>query len=209
MASVNFGYVRVSANDQNEARQVEQLKNIGIDDRYIFIDKVSGKDFIREQYKAMCAMLREGDTVYIASLDRLGRNYREILNQWTIITKEKGADIVILDMPILDTRNNHDLTGTLISDIVLQLLSYVAERERINIRERQREGIEIAKKNGVYKGRKPLEYDKYAFAALYEEVKRGERTNKYAMEKLGMKPTTYYKAAKDYKNKTGPFAENN
>lgn len=204
--NITFGYIRVSSKDQNEARQMEKMLELGIDERHIFVDKESGKDFDREKYQAMVAMLRDGDLVYIPSIDRLGRNYNEILTQWSIITKEKGANIVVLDMPLLDTRNDRDLTGTLISDIVLQLLSYVAQKERENIRQRQAEGIEIAKANGVYKGRKPIEVDKAAFESIYAEVLRGERTNNYAMQKLGLKRNTYYKAVHEYKTKTGAWA---
>lgn len=201
--TLSFGYIRVSSKDQNEARQVEKMKELGIDERHIFIDKESGKDFNREQYQAMVAMLREGDVVYVASIDRLGRNYNEILAQWSVITKEKGADIVVLDMPLLDTRNDRDLTGTLISDIVLQLLSYVAEKERENIRTRQAEGIALAKARGAYKGRKPIEIDKAQFELVFGEVQRGERTNRYAMQKLGLKPNTYYKFVNEFKTRTG------
>ena len=204
--SLAFGYTRVSSRDQNEARQIEKMREVGVDERHIFVDKASGKDFDREQYKAMVAMLREGDVVYVSSIDRLGRNYKDIIAQWSVITKEKGTDIVVLDMPILDTRNDRDLTGTLISDIVLQLLSYVAERERENIRARQAEGIALAKARGVYTGRKPIQIDKAAFESVYAEVVRGERTNKYAMQKLGLKPNTYWKAVKSYKEKTGQWA---
>lgn len=203
----SFGYIRVSSKDQNEARQVEKMKELGIDDRYIFIDKESGKDFNREQYKAMVTMLRAGDVVYVQSIDRLGRNYNEILSQWSVITKDKGADIVVLDMPLLDTRNDRDLTGTLISDIVLQLLSYVAQKERESIRTRQAEGIALAKARGVYKGRKPIEVDKEKFELVYGEVKRGERTNRYAMQKLGLKPNTYYKFVNELNTQTGAWAK--
>ena len=201
--NITFGYVRVSSKDQNEARQIEKMRELGIDERHIFIDKESGKDFDRDQYKAMVTMLREGDLIYIASIDRLGRSYNEIKKQWEIITKNKGANIVVLDMPILDTRNDRDLTGTLISDIVLQLLSYVAEKERESIRARQAEGIALAKARGAYKGRKPIEIDKEKFELVYGEVMRGERTNKYAMQKLGLKPNTYYKFVNEFKTRTG------
>lgn len=205
--NITFGYIRVSSKDQNEARQIEKMQELGIDERHIFIDKKSGKDFDREQYKAMVTMMREGDTLYISSIDRLGRDYKEILEQWRIITKEKNADIVVLDMPLLDTRKDKDLTGVLISDIVLQLLSYVAEKERANIRARQAEGIAIAKAKGVYKGRKPIEVDKAKFEQVYGEVMRGERTNRYAMQKLGLKPNTYYRIVDAYKTKTGLWSK--
>ena len=204
--NIEVGYIRVSTKDQNESRQIEKMRELGIDERHIFVDKESGKDFNREQYQAMVAMLREGDLVYVPSIDRLGRNYKEILEQWSLITKEKKANIVVLDMPLLDTRNDRDLTGTLISDIVLQLLSYVAEKERESIRSRQAEGIAIAKANGKYQGRKPIQVDKAAFEQIYAEVVRGERTNRYAMQKLGLKPNTYYKAVNEYKTKTGQWA---
>ena len=125
--NITFGYIRVSTKDQNEARQLEKMKELGIDERHIFIDKESGKDFNREQYRAMVAMLRDGDLVYVPSIDRLGRNYEEIQNQWRILTKEKKIDIVVIDMPLLDTRREKNLLGTFISDMVLQLLSFVAQ----------------------------------------------------------------------------------
>lgn len=203
--NISFGYVRVSTKDQNEARQIEQMRELGIDERHIFVDKASGKDFNREYYTAMLTMLREGDVVYVTSLDRLGRNYMDIAEQWDLITKQKKADIVVLDMDILDTRKRHDLTGTLISDIVIKLLSYVAEKERENLRARQAEGIALAKARGVYTGRKPIQVDKAAFEALYGEVVRGERTNKYAMQKLGLKPNTYYRLVNEFKTKTGQW----
>jgi DNA invertase Pin-like site-specific DNA recombinase len=205
--NITFGYVRVSSDDQNEARQVEKMRELGIDERHIFIDKKSGKDFEREQYRAMMAMLREGDLVCIASLDRLGRNYREMGHEWEAITKVKKADILVLDMAdILDTRKKTDLTGTLISDMVVRLLSYVAELEREKIRIRQAEGIAIAKAEGKYQGRKAIEVDKEAFEKVYSEVVRGERTNRYAMQKLGLKPNTYYRVVNEYKTKTGQWA---
>lgn len=206
--NITFGYVRVSSDDQNEARQVEKMRELGIDERHIFIDKKSGKDFEREQYRAMMAMLREGDLVCIASLDRLGRNYREMGQEWENITKVKKADILVLDMAdILDTRKKTDLTGTLISDMVVRLLSYVAEKEREAIRARQAEGIAIAKAQGKYQGRKAITVDKEQFEKLYAEVIRGERTNRYVMQKLDLKPNTYYRLVNEYKTKTGQWAE--
>lgn len=205
---MEFMYVRCSAKDQNEARQVEMAKNLGLEDRQILIEKASGKDFDREVYQGMKnSILREGDVLYIASLDRLGRNYEGIVSEWQSLTKDLGVDIVVLDMPLLDTRKNKDLLGTLISDLVLQLLSYVAETEREKIKTRQAEGIAIAKAEGKYKGRKPVEVDKYEFAKLYSEVESGERTNKYVMDKLNLKRNTYYKLVEEFKTKTGRFAE--
>lgn len=206
--NITFGYVRVSSEDQNEMRQVEKMRELGIDERHIFIDKKSGKDFDREQYRAMMAMLREGDLVCIASLDRLGRNYREMGQEWEAITKDKKADILVLDMPdILDTRKKTDLTGTLISDLVVRLLSYVAEKEREAIRIRQAEGIAIAKAQGKYQGRKTITVDKEQFEKLYSEVIRGERTNRYVMQKMELKPNTYYRLVNEYKTKTGQWAD--
>jgi DNA invertase Pin-like site-specific DNA recombinase len=205
---MEFMYIRCSTKDQNEARQVEKAKALGIDDRNIFIEKASGKDFDRPVYQGMKnATLREGDVLYIDSLDRLGRNYDGIVAEWQSLTKEVGVDIVVLDMPLLDTRSNKDLLGTLISDIVLQLLSYVAQNEREKIRSRQADGIAVAKAEGKYKGRKPVEVDKYEFAKLYSEVVAGERTNKYVMDKMGLKRNTYYKLVEEFKTKTGRFEE--
>lgn len=144
-----YGYIRVSSREQNVARQVVALHDFGITDECIFLDKQSGKDFNRPAYQRLIRMLQAGDVLVVKSIDRLGRNYEEILEQWRLITKEKGAAIVVLDMPRLDTRSNRDLTGTLIADIVLQLLSYVAETERAFIKQRQREGIDAAKSRGV------------------------------------------------------------
>ena len=151
-----YGYVRVSSRDQNEARQMIALRELEISEQNIFLDKLSGKDFDRPAYKRLLMKLRKDDVLYIKSIDRLGRNYDEILEQWRYITKTKCADIVVLDMPLLDTRKGKDLIGTLISDIVLQLLSYVAQTEREFIRQRQREGIDAAKARGVKFGRQPL-----------------------------------------------------
>ena len=202
--NITLGYIRVSSKDQNPERQYNQMKELGINERYIFCDKESGKNFDREQYQTMIGMLREGDLVYFTSLDRMGRNYNEMAEQWRVITKEKKCDIVILDMAdLLDTRKNKDLTGQLISDMVVRLLSYVAEKEREHIKKRQAEGIAIAKAKGVYTGRKAIEVDKVAFASVFEEVLRGERTNAYAMQKLGLKRNTYYKAVQEYKRERG------
>jgi len=151
-----YGYIRVSTREQNEARQVIALREFGVPEDCVFMDKQSGKDFQRPAYQALLAQLSPGDVLVVKSIDRLGRNYDEILEQWRVITKERQAAIVVLDMPLLDTRNSRDLTGTLIADIVLQLLSYVAETERSFIRQRQAEGIAAAKARGVQFGRKPL-----------------------------------------------------
>ena len=205
---MEFMYIRCSTKDQNEARQVEKAKALGIDDRHIFIEKASGKDFDRPVYQGMKnATLREGDVLYIDSLDRLGRNYEGIVAEWQSLTKEMGVDIVVLDMPLLDTRVNKDLLGTLISDIVLQLLSYVAQSEREKIRTRQREGIEEAKKEGKYKGRKPVEVNPYEFDKLMTDVKAKKRTATSVMNELGLTRTTFYKLVGEWETKTGRFEE--
>lgn len=154
---MDYGYIRVSTKEQNELRQILALREAGVKDKNIFLDKQSGKDFDRQNYKKLMRKLKSGDTLFIKSIDRLGRNYDEILEQWRMITKEKCVAIVVLDMPLLDTRQNRDLTGTLIADIVLQLLSYVAQTEREFIRQRQAEGIAAAKLQGVKFGRKPMD----------------------------------------------------
>lgn len=153
--SLHYGYIRVSTKDQNEDRQLIAMKELGIPGERIYMDKQSGKDFDRPQYKRLLRRLRRDDLLYVKSIDRLGRNYGEILEQWRILTKEKGIDIVVLDMPLLDTRRGKDLMGTFLSDIVLQVLSFVAENERSNIRQRQAEGIAAAKARGVRFGRPP------------------------------------------------------
>jgi len=196
MTSKVFGYARVSTADQNEGRQIEALKEAGVDERFIFIDKTSGKDFNRDEYKVLIRALREGDTLIIKSIDRLGRNYNEIIDQWKTITKEIKANIKVLDLPLLDTSTKaQDLTGTLISDIVLQLLSYVAETERLNIRQRQAEGIRLAKEGGKHLGRPRAEFPPN-FDTVYQSWKREEITAKTAMEKLDLKRTTFYKLVK-------------
>lgn len=202
---MEYAYIRVSSKDQNEARQIKQMRDLGIEEQNIFIDKQSGKDFEREKYQELFSILCDGDIMYIPSIDRLGRNYDEILEQWSIITKKLKADIVVLDMPLLDTRKDKDLTGVLISDIVLQLLSYVAQKERENIRSRQAEGIAIAKAQGKYKGKPPMKIDKELFEKLYGEVKRKERTATYAMGKLGVKRNTWYVLVNEYETRTGRF----
>ena len=152
-----YGYARVSSRDQNEQRQIVALKEFGVDEKCVFLDKQSGKDFNRKNYKRMIRKLKAEDILIIKSIDRLGCNYDEILGEWRKLTKEKDVDIVVLDKPLLDTRRSRDLTGTLIADIVLQLLSYVAQTEREFIKQRQAEGIAIAKENGVQFGRRPKE----------------------------------------------------
>lgn len=200
---VKVGYARVSTKEQNLARQLEAFEKIGIDERNVFFDKESGKDMDRDGFKAMLRYIRKGDEVYFVSLDRMGRNYDEMAEAWRVITEEIGADAIVLDMPILDTRENRDLTGRVISDIVFKILSYVAQNEREKIRARQAEGIAIAKAQGKYKGRKPIEIDKEKFEQMYGKAVRKECTHKYAMKVLGLKPNTYYRAVADFKNRTG------
>ena len=163
-----YGYVRVSTQEQNEARQLTAMRDFGVQEENIVVEKVSGKDFDRPRYRRLVRALRAKDVLVVKSIDRLGRNYTEILDQWSFITKKREAAIVVLDMPLLDTRQSRDLTGTLISDIVLQLLSYVAQTERENIRQRQAEGIAAAKANGVRFGRKQMDMPA-GFSSLAEE----------------------------------------
>lgn len=189
-----YGYVRVSTKEQNEDRQLLAMQEFGVD--RIYTDKQSGKDFERPQYQKLLRKLKNGDTLVIKSIDRLGRNYEEILEQWRIITKEKNAAIVVLDMPLLDTRQNRDLTGTLIADIVLQLLSYVAQTEREFIRQRQAEGIAAAKVRGVRFGRakKPIPPE---FPLVLSKWKNKEITSRDAAELLKVSHNTFLKWAKE------------
>lgn len=186
----DFGYIRVSSKDQNEARQVIALREAGVSDTRIYIDKMSGKDFDRPQYKLLVRKLKAGDTLFVKSIDRLGRNYDEILEQWRRLTKTKCVDIVVLDMPLLDTRNGKDLIGTLISDIVLQLLSYVAQTEREFIRLRQAEGIAAAKARGVKFGRRPLERPP-EYAAIRSQYEKLEVSARKAGRTLGVSHKTF------------------
>ena len=188
---MKIGYVRVSTVDQNEARQIEAMKEDGVEK--IYMDKRSGKDFNRPEYQRMIASLQKGDILVIHSIDRLGRNYEEIIAEWRKITKEIEADIVVQDMPLLNTTQNKDLTGTLIADIVLQLLSYVAQRERENIRQRQKEGIAIAKAQGKYKGRAQKEIDKELFNETKRSWQRGKITKVQFAEIMGVSRSTLYK----------------
>ena len=191
-----WGYVRVSTREQNEARQLIALRDFGITEECIFMDKQSGKDFNRAAYGQLLAQLHPGDVLVVKSIDRLGRNYNDILEQWRLITKEKQAAIVVLDMPLLDTRNSRDLTGTLIADIVLQLLSYVAETERQFIRQRQAEGIAAAKARGVRFGRRPMERPPQ-FTELYNRWERGEISAATGGKLIGVSHVTFLKWAKE------------
>ena len=192
-----YGYVRVSSKDQNENRQLLALKKVSVLDKNIFVDKQSGKDFKRPMYKRMLRRLKKDDLLYIKSIDRLGRNYIEILEQWRILTKEKGIDIVVLDMPLLDTRRGKDLMGTFLSDIVLQVLSFVAENERTNIKQRQAEGIEAAKKRGVRFGRPPGPLPEN-FHEIYQQWKNGKITGLAAAKACEMPMSTFRYRAEIY-----------
>lgn len=197
----SFFYARVSSKDQSLERQIAAAKEIEIQDEYIFIEKASGKDFKRPEYQLMKRMLREGDVIYIKSLDRLGRNKQMILDEWHELVKIKKISIVVLDMPLLDTRNYNNMNGleNLISDIILQLLSYMAEDERIRIKERQKEGIRIAKNKGVKFGRKKI-LPGENFKDIYEEWKKGKITAVKAMELVNMKNNTFYRRVKEYES---------
>lgn len=195
---MKIGYARVSTVDQNEARQMEALREEGVD--RIYMDKKSGKDFNRPEYQKMIASLRKGDVLVIHSIDRLGRNYEEIIAEWRKITKEIEADIIVQDMPLLNTTQNKDLTGTLIADIVLQLLSYVAQRERENIRQRQKEGIAIAKAQGKYKGRAKKEINKELFKNAKIRWQNGEITKVQFADIMGISRSTLYKLLEDEGN---------
>ena len=187
---MEYGYIRVSTKEQNEQRQLIALSEFGIEESHIFMDKQSGKDFARPNYQKLIRKLKSGDTIVIKSIDRLGRNYEEILEQWRIITKEKQASVVVLDMPLLDTRQNRDLTGTLIADIVLQLLSYVAQTEREFIRQRQAEGIAAAKQRGVKFGRRPMERPA-AYPHIRQIWQRNEISAREAARQLGINHRTF------------------
>jgi len=194
-----YGYVRVSTKEQNEDRQLIALHEVGVLQKNIYMDKQSGKDFNRPQYKKLLKKIKPSDLLYIKSIDRLGRNYEEIQNQWRIITKEKNADIYVIDMPLLDTRRGKDLLGTFISDLVLQLLSFVAENERTNIKQRQAEGIAAAKAKGIRFGRppKPLPDN---FHEAYQRWKQGEITGTTAAKECGMPLSTFRYRAEIYEN---------
>lgn len=192
--STSYGYVRVSTREQNEDRQLIALREVAVSESNLFVDKQSGKDFKRPQYKRLLKKLKKDDLLYIKSIDRLGRNYGEILEQWRVLTKEKGIDIVVLDMPLLDTRRGKDLMGTFLSDIVLQVLSFVAENERVNIRQRQAEGIVAAKARGVKFGRPPR-----PVPDNFYQVRQDWRSKKITLQQAAvacaMPVTTFYEKA--------------
>lgn len=196
MDGTMYGYIRVSTKEQNEARQLAAMEQFGISAENMVIEKQSGKDFHRPRYQKLMQRLQPGDILVVKSIDRLGRNYAEILEQWSYLTRKRNVAIVVLDMPLLDTRQGRDLTGTLISDIVLQLLSYVAETERQNIRQRQAEGIEAAMKRGIRFGRRPLTMPQ-GFDDLAIAWKQGEISSRAAAERLGISYQTFLRRAKE------------
>lgn len=193
-----YGYIRVSTIDQNEDRQVIALKAKQVPDQNIYMDKQSGKDFNRPQYKKLIKKLKSGDLLYIMSIDRLGRNYEEIQNQWRILTKEVGIDICVIDMPLLDTRNGKDLMGTFIADLVLQILSFVAQNERENIRKRQAQGIAAAKARGVRFGRPPKPLPEN-FPTVCQNWKDGKLTGTAAARACGMPLSSFRYRAGAYR----------
>lgn len=195
-----YGYMRVSSREQNEDRQKLALLEAGVPETQIYMDKQSGKDFVRVQYQQLLGNLDEHSVLFIKSIDRLGRNYTELNEQWRIITKEKGADVVVIDMPLLDTRREKSLLGTFISDIVLALLSYVAENERINIRQRQAEGIAAARAKGVQFGRPPIPIPDNFFE-LYQKWREGMISMREAADLCDMNPKTFYSKAVKYEKK--------
>lgn len=194
-----YGYIRVSSNDQKEDRQQIALKEVGVERQNIYVDKQSGKDFNRPQYKKLLRKMEKDDLLYIKSIDRLGRNYEEILQQWRILTKEKDVDIVVLDMPLLDTRRGKDLMGTFLSDILLRVLSFVAENERTNIKQRQAEGIAAAKAKGIKFGRPPLPLPDN-FYEVHKAWHSKKLTLKQAAEACNMPIGTFYGKARKFEN---------
>ena len=197
---MDYGYVRVSAVDQNISRQMLEMLDRKIDKRNIYTDKQSGKDFNRPMYRKLIRKLKKGDLLYIKSIDRLGRNYNEILEQWRMLTKEMEVDVVVIDMPMLDTRLGKDLMGTFIADIVLQVLSFVAQNERENIKQRQAEGIKAAKLNGVVFGR-PIILAPDNFPQVIKDWKSGRISANEAAARCNMSIATFYRRLREYRSK--------
>jgi len=193
-----YGYIRVSSIDQNEDRQLDAMSALDIPQAQIFMDKLSGKDFQRAGYQSLVKKLRRGDLLYIKSIDRLGRNYEEIQNQWRLLTKERGVDIAVIDMPLLDTRNGRDLVGTFLADIVLQILSFVAHNERDTIRKRQAEGIAAARARGVHLGR-PIKRPPENFAPLVKQWERGKLPLSEVLAQTGLKEATFYNRLREFR----------
>ena len=196
-----YGYARVSTREQKEDRQMIALTEHSVDEKNIFVDKQSGKDFNRPHYRKMLRKLKRGDLLYIKSIDRLGRNYEEIQEQWRFLTKEKGVDLYVIDMPLLDTRWGKDLVGTFVSDIVLQVLSFVAENERTNIRQRQAEGIAAAKAKGVRFGRPPRSLP-YNFHEICQKWQAKEISVSEAAQECNMPRSTFFYRAQAYRGRT-------
>lgn len=198
MKNATYGYVRVSSAEQNESRQILALRERSVSMENIFMDKQSGRDFERPQYKRLVRRMKPGDLLYILSIDRLGRNYEEIQNQWRILTKEKGVDICVIDMPLLDTRQGKDLMGTFIADLILQILSFAAQTEREAIRARQAQGIRAAKERGVIFGR-PKKNIPERFGVILEAWERKELDIGDALELCNMSVATFYRKRKEYR----------
>ena len=194
-----YGYCRVSCLEQNEDRQVVAMTGLNIPLEQIFLDKQSGKSFNRPMYQALINKLKPGDVLFVKSIDRLGRNYEEIQNQWRILTKERGVDIVVIDMPLLDTRRGRDLVGTFLSDIVLQILSFVAHNERENIHQRQMEGIAAAKARGVRFGR-PIKAPPENFCEVVQKWEDGKLNISEVLKLTGLKTATFYNRLREYRN---------
>ena len=194
-----YGYCRVSASDQNEHRQTFAMKELKIPPEHVFIDKQSGKDFDRPAYQSLLKKLKPGDLLYISSIDRLGRNYGEIQEHWRILTKERGVDIAVIDMSLLDTRRDKDLLGTFIADLILQILSYVSHSERDSIRKRQRDGIAAAKARGVRFGR-PIKKPPENFGLLVKQWERGKMVLPEILKQTGLKEATFYRRLREYRS---------
>ncbi|MCL2498815.1 MAG: recombinase family protein [Defluviitaleaceae bacterium] len=195
---MEYGYVRVSSKEQNEDRQLLALKEHNISPEHIFTDKQSGKDFIRPAWLSLAERLTSGDLLYVHSIDRLGRNYEEIQHWWRVLTKEKGIDIAVVNMPLLDTRRGRDLMGTFLADVVLQLLAFCAENERVNIRERQAEGIRAARMRGVKFGR-PVINPPENFVGLVKKWERGELRFEELLKQTELSETTFYRRLREYR----------
>jgi len=193
-----YGYVRVSGTDQNEDRQMLAMKELNIPLAQIFMDKLSGKDFNRPSYQMLVKKLKSGDLLYITSIDRLGRNYEEIQSQWRILTKERGVDIAVIDMPLLDTRLHKDLIGTFISDIVLQILSFISQNERENTRKRQAEGIKAARMRGIHLGR-PIKKPPENFGMLIKQWEHGETPIQELLTQTGLKEATFFRRLREWR----------
>jgi DNA invertase Pin-like site-specific DNA recombinase len=198
MTIKTYGYIRVSSSDQNENRQLDAMSELNIPKSQIFVDKQSGKDFKRPAWKALVNRLRQGDLLYVKSIDRLGRNYEDIQNQWRILTKERGVDIAVIDMPVLDTRNGKDLMGTFLADTVLALLSFVAQNERETIHTRQAEGIVSAKARGVTFGR-PIKKSPDNFNEIVKLWERGKISFDEALDRTDLKQATFYRRLREFR----------